>query len=78
MTGPLSCKHPSCAVPFKTRSAAPDPTAPGRVFATCDGTMSGLGHIVRIDDSGTCDLIYDGNMLPTQTYPSLLTIAPAR
>ena len=48
------------------------------VNATCNGTTSNLGHIVRIDDTGTCDVVYDGNNLPMLTYPSLLTIAPPR
>jgi hypothetical protein len=78
MTGPLMCNNPMCAVPFKTHGAAPDPTADNRVFATCMSPTSNLGHVVRIDDGGNCDVIYDGNNLPMLTYPSLLTIAPPR
>jgi hypothetical protein len=78
MTGPLSCSHPMCKVPFKAHDAAPDPTAANRVFATCDSPTSNLGHVVRIDDSGTCDLIYDGSQLPMLVYPSRLAIAEPR
>ena len=78
MTGPLACNNPMCKVPFKARNAVPDPTAANRVFATCDGTASNTGHVVRIDDNGTCEVIYDGTQLPTLTYPSRLTIAEAR
>jgi hypothetical protein len=78
MTGPLICHNPMCAVPFKAHDAAPDPTAANRVFATCSGSATNTGHVVRIDDNGLCEVIFDGNVLPVLTYPSRLTIAEPR
>jgi hypothetical protein len=78
MTGPLTCNLAQCKTPFKSSDAVPDPTAANAVFATCDSPTSNLGHVVRIDDSGTCTLIVDGNQLANLTYPRKLAIAEAR
>jgi hypothetical protein len=77
-TGPLVCNNMACKTPFKSNDVAPDPTAANRVFATCDSPTDNLGHVVRLDDSGACDVVLDGNSLPTLTYPSRLAIAEAR
>ena len=67
--GPLNCTDDTlCKQPFKTSDAAPDPTAPHRVLATCDAPASNVRHVVRIDSAG-CTQLVDGSKLPTLTYP---------
>jgi hypothetical protein len=76
--GPLACTVDTlCAQPFKTSDAAPDPSQPQRVIATCNTATTNLRNVVRIDASG-CSLLVDGSKLPTLTYPEALAVGNAR
>ncbi len=76
--GPLTCSVDTlCSQPFKTSDAAPDPSQPHRVIATCNTATTNQRNVVRIDDSG-CTLIVDGSKLPTLTYPEALAVGNAR
>ena len=76
--GPLNCTVDTlCKQPFRTSDAAPDPTAPHRVLATCDAPASNVRHVVRID-SASCTQLVDGSTLPTLTYPEALAVGNAR
>jgi hypothetical protein len=76
--GPLTCSVDTlCKQPFKTSDAAPDPSMPQRVLATCDTATSNQRNVVRIDASG-CTLLVDGSKLPTLTYPEALAVGNAR
>jgi hypothetical protein len=77
-TGPLTCSLAACAQPFKASDAVPDPTSTNAVITTCNSPTSNLSHVVRIDDSGTCTIVVDGNSLPNLSYPVALSIAEAR
>jgi len=66
-----------CKQPFKTSDAAPDPSMPERVIATCDTMTSNVRNVVRLDASG-CTLLVDGSKLPTLTYPVALAVGNPR
>src|SRR5262249_36855280 len=75
---PLKCSVMSlCKQPFKASDAVADPTSTHRVLATCDTSTNNLRNIVRID-SGSCTLLYDGNALPSLTYPNALAVGAPR
>ena len=80
--GPLSCSNPMCMSPWKANDAAPDPTSPGSVIATCSAAMNGsalsnVRHVVRVD-STSCDVLVDGTTLRNLTYPAALAVGPAQ
>ena len=76
--GPLACTVDTlCKQPFKTSDAAPDPSQPHRVLATCDTATANQRNVVRIDNGG-CTLIVDGSKLPALTYPEALAVGNPR
>lgn len=75
--GPLSCANPACKQPFKASDAAPDPTRPHRVLATCESPTSNVRHVVRLDDVA-CDVLLDGTTLRALTYPVALAVGAPR
>ncbi|HEY2744477.1 MAG TPA: hypothetical protein VGL86_07635 [Polyangia bacterium] len=80
--GPLTCANAMCMSPWKANDAAPDPTKPGRVLATCTAAQSGsplsnVRHVVRIDGA-TCDILVDGTTLRNLTYPAALAVGAAQ
>ena len=80
--GPLTCANPMCLSPFRSNDAAPDPSKPGRVIATCTAAQNGTAvsnvrHVVRIDGT-SCDILIDGTTLRNLTYPAVLAVAAAQ
>ncbi len=80
--GPLTCANAMCMSPWKSNDAAPDPSKPGRVLATCTAAQNGsalsnVRHVVRIDGA-QCDILVDGTTLRNLTFPAALAVGPAQ
>ena len=78
LLGPYICTNPVCSsAQFDAYTdAGPDFTDDTAVVAVCSDADNpdSVNHVVRIRDSGDCEVILDGNELLAQEYP--LRLAP--
>lgn len=75
LTGPLHCTNAGNPCGSVFLDVMPDPTDATKLFAVCQGTASNSGHVVRLDQSGACELIVDGAKLPALSYAAQLALA---
>lgn len=79
--GPITCtNNTACSMPYQFSDVIPDFDEPGSVLATCYVEESLVTHaatsnLIRVRETGECETLYRGDLLPESNY--LMSLAAA-